>query len=109
MNRIGLPVLPGSGDAIHADKEALATAEAIGYPVILLAGVPLFFLLRWRRWVSLWHYAVVGIALGAALYLVLGRVKGMPPGGTGSGPVALPSHVPLRPSSLACFAPSPPA
>jgi hypothetical protein len=54
-------------------------AMAIGYPVILLAGVPLFFLLRWRRWVSLWHYAVVGIALGAALYLVLGRVKGMPP------------------------------
>jgi len=37
MNRIGLPVLPGSGDAIHTDKEALATAEAIGYPVIIKA------------------------------------------------------------------------
>jgi acetyl-CoA carboxylase, biotin carboxylase subunit len=37
MNRWGLPVLPGSGDAVHTDKEALATAEAIGYPVIIKA------------------------------------------------------------------------
>src|SRR5205814_7089618 len=37
MNRLGLPVLPGSGDAVHTDKEALATAEKIGYPVIIKA------------------------------------------------------------------------
>ena len=37
MNRLGLPVLPGSADAIHTDKEALAAAEAIGYPVIIKA------------------------------------------------------------------------
>ncbi len=37
MNRLGLHVLPGSGDAIHTDKEALATAEAVGYPVIIKA------------------------------------------------------------------------
>jgi acetyl-CoA carboxylase, biotin carboxylase subunit len=37
MNRFGLPVLPGSADAVHTDKEALATAEAIGYPVIIKA------------------------------------------------------------------------
>jgi acetyl-CoA carboxylase biotin carboxylase subunit len=37
MSRLGLPVLPGSADAIHADKEAIATAEAIGYPVIIKA------------------------------------------------------------------------
>ena len=37
MNRIGLPVLPGSPDAVHTDKEAVATAEAIGYPVIIKA------------------------------------------------------------------------
>ncbi|PYS22513.1 MAG: acetyl-CoA carboxylase biotin carboxylase subunit [Acidobacteria bacterium] len=37
MNRIGLPVLPGSADSIHTDKEAIATAEAIGYPVIIKA------------------------------------------------------------------------
>ncbi|PYS54893.1 MAG: acetyl-CoA carboxylase biotin carboxylase subunit [Acidobacteria bacterium] len=37
MNRFGLPVLPGSADAIQNDKEALATADAIGYPVIIKA------------------------------------------------------------------------
>jgi acetyl-CoA carboxylase biotin carboxylase subunit len=37
MHRLGLPVLPGSADAIHADKEAISTAEAIGYPVIIKA------------------------------------------------------------------------
>ena len=37
MNRLGLPVLPGSGDAIRSDKEALSTAEAVGYPVIIKA------------------------------------------------------------------------
>src|SRR5438876_9042544 len=37
MNRLGLPVLPGSSDAVHTDKEAVATAEAIGYPVIIKA------------------------------------------------------------------------
>ena len=37
MNRFGLPVLPGSSDAVHTDKEAISTAEAIGYPVIIKA------------------------------------------------------------------------
>jgi acetyl-CoA carboxylase biotin carboxylase subunit len=37
MNRIGLPVLPGSSDAVHTDKEAVATADAVGYPVIIKA------------------------------------------------------------------------
>jgi acetyl-CoA carboxylase, biotin carboxylase subunit len=37
MNRLGLPVLPGSSDAVHTDKEAISTAEAIGYPVIIKA------------------------------------------------------------------------
>src|SRR2546425_5430963 len=37
MNRFGLPVLPGSADAIQTDKEAIATADAIGYPVIIKA------------------------------------------------------------------------
>jgi acetyl-CoA carboxylase biotin carboxylase subunit len=37
MHRLGLPVLPGSADAIHTDKEAISTAEAIGYPVIIKA------------------------------------------------------------------------
>ena len=37
MHRFGLPVLPGSADAIRTDKEAIATAEAIGYPVIIKA------------------------------------------------------------------------
>src|ERR1700722_14905965 len=37
MHRMGLPVLPGSADAIHTDKEAISTAEAIGYPVIIKA------------------------------------------------------------------------
>jgi len=37
MNRVGLPVLPGSADAVHTDKEAITTAEAIGYPVIIKA------------------------------------------------------------------------
>jgi len=37
MDRFGLPVLPGSDDAVHTEKEAMATAEAIGYPVIIKA------------------------------------------------------------------------
>jgi acetyl-CoA carboxylase, biotin carboxylase subunit len=37
MDRLGLPVLPGSADAVHTEKEATATAEAIGYPVIIKA------------------------------------------------------------------------
>ena len=37
MNRLGLPVLAGSSDAIHTDKEAVETAETIGYPVIIKA------------------------------------------------------------------------
>src|SRR5262245_34825859 len=37
MNRFGLPVLAGSADAVHTEKEATATAEAIGYPVIIKA------------------------------------------------------------------------
>src|SRR2546428_2425379 len=38
MNRLGLPVLAGSSDAIHTDKEAGETAETIGHPVIIKAG-----------------------------------------------------------------------
>src|SRR3990172_5788585 len=37
MHRLGLPVLPGSEDSIHTDKEAVRTAEDIGYPVIIKA------------------------------------------------------------------------
>src|SRR5947208_644952 len=37
MKRLGLPVLPGSSDSVHSEKEAMATAEAIGYPVIIKA------------------------------------------------------------------------
>src|SRR5436305_8592109 len=37
MRRLGLPVLPGSSDSVHTEKEAIATAEAIGYPVIIKA------------------------------------------------------------------------
>src|SRR5881394_237063 len=37
MSRFGLPVLPGSSEAIHTDKEAISTAETIGYPVIIKA------------------------------------------------------------------------
>src|SRR5204863_2189150 len=37
MKRLGLPVLPGSSDSLHTEKEAISTAEAIGYPVIIKA------------------------------------------------------------------------
>jgi acetyl-CoA carboxylase biotin carboxylase subunit len=37
MNRLGLTVLPGSSDSVRTDKEAIATADAIGYPVIIKA------------------------------------------------------------------------
>src|SRR6185295_9208279 len=37
MSRFGLPVLPGSADAVHTENDAIATAEAIGYPVIIKA------------------------------------------------------------------------
>lgn len=37
MNRLKLPVLPGSIDSVHTDKEAIVAAEEIGYPVIIKA------------------------------------------------------------------------
>lgn len=37
MHRFGLPVLPGSEEPVHTDQEAIAAAEAIGYPVIVKA------------------------------------------------------------------------
>jgi acetyl-CoA carboxylase, biotin carboxylase subunit len=37
MSRLGLAVLPGSSDSLHTEKEAIATAEGIGYPVIIKA------------------------------------------------------------------------
>jgi len=37
MNRLGLPVLPGSAGPVHEENDAIATAEAIGYPVIIKA------------------------------------------------------------------------
>ena len=33
----GVPILPGSEGVIKTEEEALATAEAIGYPVIVKA------------------------------------------------------------------------
>jgi len=37
MRDAGVPILPGSDGVIKTDEEALATAEAIGYPVIVKA------------------------------------------------------------------------
>src|SRR5688572_14478378 len=37
MKRLGLPVLPGTESAVETEKEAIATADAIGYPVIIKA------------------------------------------------------------------------
>jgi acetyl-CoA carboxylase biotin carboxylase subunit len=37
MRQAGVPILPGSEGVIKTEQEALATAEAIGYPVILKA------------------------------------------------------------------------
>src|SRR5262245_27608117 len=37
MSRLGLPVLPGSSGAIESEREAIAIAEQIGYPVIIKA------------------------------------------------------------------------
>jgi acetyl-CoA carboxylase biotin carboxylase subunit len=37
MRDAGVPILPGSDGVIKTEEEALATAEAIGYPVILKA------------------------------------------------------------------------
>jgi acetyl-CoA carboxylase biotin carboxylase subunit len=37
MARVGLKVLPGSSKCVHTENDAIATAEAIGYPVIIKA------------------------------------------------------------------------
>src|SRR5580765_904493 len=37
MSRLGLQDLPGSSDSVHTEREAIATAEGIGYPVIIKA------------------------------------------------------------------------
>jgi hypothetical protein len=73
-----LSVFPLAQGRYGEFKWSLTFAMAVGYPVMLLVGVPLFFLLRWRRWVSPWHYATAGIIVGAGLYLVVGPVEGMP-------------------------------
>jgi len=37
MKRLGLPILAGTENAVESEKEAISTAEAIGYPVIIKA------------------------------------------------------------------------
>ncbi len=37
MDRMGVPVLPGGADSVESEKEALATAEAVGFPIIIKA------------------------------------------------------------------------
>jgi acetyl-CoA carboxylase biotin carboxylase subunit len=37
MSRLGVPVLPGSSDAVQSEREAFAIADRIGYPVIIKA------------------------------------------------------------------------
>jgi acetyl-CoA carboxylase, biotin carboxylase subunit len=37
MSRLGIPILPGSSDAVQTEREAIKVAEEIGYPVIIKA------------------------------------------------------------------------
>lgn len=60
-------------------------ASFLTIPAALFLGVPLFFLFRWRGWLSWWAFALGGAALGlligAALVSVLFIVVGMISGG----------------------------
>jgi acetyl-CoA carboxylase biotin carboxylase subunit len=37
LNRLGIPILPGSSDSVQTEQEAMAVADEIGYPVIIKA------------------------------------------------------------------------
>lgn len=68
--------LPLLGGGFREYVWGVGVAMAIGYPVALVAGLPLFFFLRWCRWVSLWHYYVVGLVLGVPVFcLLFGRLE----------------------------------
>ncbi len=50
---------------------AMTLAATIGYPLALLAGVPLFLTMNRLDWTGIGHYVGVGVVAGIAGYLLL--------------------------------------
>jgi hypothetical protein len=50
---------------------ALKISALVGYPAMIVLGMPAHLLLARRGWTSLWQYMLAGILVGAVVYAVL--------------------------------------
>jgi hypothetical protein len=57
------------GEATHWTK-AITVAALLGYPLVLLLGIPVYMVLTAKGWNGFSVYAVVGALFGAAVYLL---------------------------------------
>ena len=71
------PIVPGlffalphlwAGDQLTRTR--LGFSAAVGYPILLILGVPLYFLFGRRGWTGLPLYAAVGAVFGLVAYFV---------------------------------------
>ncbi|KRE89301.1 hypothetical protein ASG87_02865 [Frateuria sp. Soil773] len=62
-----LSLLSNPGEGLWA----LKLSAMVGYPAMLVLGVPAHLLLTKRRWTSGWSYTLAGIAIGAIVAAVL--------------------------------------
>jgi hypothetical protein len=78
-----LVISVGSG-SIQPSESALMIAVGVPavYAATIMFGVPMFLLLRWRRWNSLIAYAIggalIGVAICAVTALLSGSLRAMP-------------------------------
>lgn len=64
-----LPLSLGSG-VLRGFMSSLIAA-AFMFPVVLVIGLPVYVLLRAKRWLRWHHFAVAGVSAGIALFVVL--------------------------------------
>jgi hypothetical protein len=50
---------------------ALRLSALVGYPAMIVLGLPAHLLLARRGWTSLWKYMLAGLLVGAVVYAVL--------------------------------------
>jgi hypothetical protein len=60
----------GLSGALSGALWIVGLSAALGYPVAIVLGVPLFVVFRWRRWNGLLVYVLTGAFLGLVVYSV---------------------------------------
>jgi hypothetical protein len=48
----------------------IGLSAALGYPIAIVFGIPLYVFLKWRGWTGLLLYMVAGALLGLTIYLI---------------------------------------